>query len=661
MDKLLVFPGKSDRGIFTYVIDAERGYLEKTAAAYHPTIAAYINSAKPIKGKTQILLTALGANEWWGVCNVNGDGFPESALAHEGADYGFKTFEHHAKIYKHHVNKDPSAAFGDVALAVYNQLFHRVELIVVLDNEKAPDIADMMEHGEYPDWSMGCKVPYDICSICGNRAPTRKQYCDHLRYYMGKIPPGQQKIAYAINTMPKFFDISRVLIGADRTAKTHRKVAGAAHPLVNVSSALLAEKQAELKDAAAKKIADMDKRVSTGAPPASMTTLHDLLESIPEVKAHEAPLPTETLNQLGKAPLPEVASTLAMLGILPKPQEFQRIVLVSLGQRAAADELDRRGMCFDPMDGVDTPEAESRLGLCASRFSPSLMELLTPFMSERSYSAPHLGRRLVIMVKRGYESPLPTFIKVSNHSDSTERKPIGILPMLALAAGMYAVFARKASPEAVKGMDKLIASHPGLAAALGLGLYATFSGVLKPGIKGNAVPGETYSNPDTTDVFRRIEEQKSKPYAKVASVGAAAKRLIIGIPAAYMASGVLQKHKQLSPHDGESRMKSFIRKNPDVISGALIADAMLSLQGRGTHGISRAAKSYFSKAAEAATDLVGDDVLSKTASAQEFLTGALVPALAFGKANLPGRIVGGLFDQAVLEVSKHYLDKKHAE
>ena len=51
MNKLLLFPGKSEQGVFTYLIDHEKGFLEKTASEYHPTIASYINAAKPIKGK----------------------------------------------------------------------------------------------------------------------------------------------------------------------------------------------------------------------------------------------------------------------------------------------------------------------------------------------------------------------------------------------------------------------------------------------------------------------------------------------------------------------------------------------------------------------------------------------------------------------------------
>lgn len=635
------------------MIDAERSYLEKTASAYHPAIGAYINSAKPIKGKTQILLTALGAGEWWGH-NVNGDYFPEAALSHEGPDYGFKTFELYANVYKHHLNRphEGHQIYGKVALSVYNPLFHRVELIVHIDNAAAPDIVDRIEHGDYPDWSMGTKVPYDVCNLCLNKAPTRKQYCEHLKYYMGRIPPGYDRVAYAINDFPRFFDISQVLIGADRIAKTHMKVAHARSPYLHISSAALADKLAEAKAAAEKKVAVMDKEVPANAPPASVSSLRDLLSAIPEVKSREMPLPTEVLNRLGAAGMPAASSTLASLGILPKPQEFQRIVLISMGQRAAADALDQRNMCFDPMDGEESPEAEARLGLSATRFDPAIMQLLLPFMSERSYAAPHLGPRLVIMVKRAAAAPLPTFIKLGNDND--ERKPIGILPMLALAAGMYAVFARKAPPEAVKGIDKLVASHPGLAAAFGLGLYATFNELVKPTQKGNAVPGEHYVNPDTVDVFKRIEEQKSKPYTKVAfQVGPAAKRLFIGIPAAYMASGVLQKHKEFNPSDEEGRMKSFVRRNPDVLSGALIADALLSLHGKGTHGLVK----RFAKSAALANEIMGDDVLSKTASAQEFLTNAVIPALALGKVNLPGRIVGGLFDQAALEVSKKFLDR----
>ena len=686
MDKLLTFPGRTDKGIFTYVIDAERGYLEKTASEYHPTIAAYINAAKPIPGMTQILLTALGAGEWWGD-NVNGDYFPQEALAYEGEDYGYKTFKTLAKIYKHHVNKDPFRSYGDVALAVYNPTFHRVELIVLLDNAKAPDIEARMNSGDYPDWSMGCKVPYDICNVCGNRAPTRAHYCEHAKYYLGKIDPISNKKVYVINTRPKFFDISIVLIGADRIAKTLKKVASPYGNIPILSSAYVAEKEAELKRA------EIEKEVPPNQPPASADTINkatELAKTITEVKAMEPPMSRDLLNDLAKQSLPRSMSTMTIMGILPKPQEFQRIILIRMGHRNLADQLDEKNVCFDPMS-VQEPTDEHRkmLDLGAHNFDDDIMAKLTPLMADRSYAAPHLGRRIVIMIKQGREYPLPQFVKVSaTHAEANgERKPIGpLLPLLA-AAGAYAVLTQSAPQEALKGVNKILSSKAGLVAALGLGLGLIhgFNRVAGPKQTGQFSPLGASSDPDTSDVFSRIEALKQKPFAKVAldyNLGSAAKRLFLGVPAAYMASGVLQKHRELRPYDDEGRIKGFIRRNPDVISAALIADAMLSAKGSpfSTRSLFHHAKGLggkavgpvkakamgvaedlgkFGSSVSQANELCGEELI-KTADAQEYLSNALIWPLAMGKANLPGRIVGGLFDQAALEAGSRLI-KRHKE
>jgi len=671
MDKLLLFPGKSDKGIFTYVIDAEKAYLEKIAAEYHPTIAAYINNAKPVKGRTQILLTALGAGEWWGD-NVNGDYFPETALAHEGADYGYKTFEAHAKVYKHHVNKDPTASYGDVVLAVYNPVFHRVELIVSLDNSRAPDIATRIDNGEYPDVSMGCKVPYDICSICGNKAPTRMQYCEHLRYNMGKIDPTTGKKAYAINTIPKFFDISFVLIGADRIAKTLRKVASSnAVPLL--SSAYLAEKMAERQ-----KAAEIKKEIPPDQPPASMDKAIKLVKSVMEVKSMEHALPKETIDTLAREPIGKSMSTMLMLGMLPQPQEFQRIFLISTGHRPLADKLDSMNACFDPASAEDWPQAKlPKLDIGAHNFEDGIMQKLLPFMGGRSYFPEHLGKRIVIMIKRGEEQPQPRFFKVAD--EDVERKPLGPMIPIAAAAGAYYALTQLAPENTLRGINKILSSKAGmgLAAALGFGLMRTFNTVTGPKVKGQYSPENSQSNPDTNDVFARIEQFKQKPFTKVSGVvipgdfrplGSAARRLL-GVPSVYMASGMLQKQKELSPYEEEGRTRSFIRRNPDIISAALIADAMLSARGHpmGTaqlfkhlapvgHAIKRVMPK-FPELAKAANDLCGYDLI-KTADAQDFLSSSVIWPLAMGKANLPGRIIGGLFDQAALEVGSRLIDKR---
>jgi len=222
--------------------------LEKTAASkpskLHPAVRRYIKDLKPTDKGVYILVSALGAGEYWG-SNVNGDLFPEAALIHSPPNwnemspeemkkvgktwkYGFPSFMN-AYPYKHHVNKDPSRAFGEVKIAVWNPMMHRVELVVYLDRALckkwlAEDVINRIDNGEFPDVSMGCKVPHDICTICGHKSKTRKDYCDDAKLLMNKILPDGRKVAVR-NDTPRFFDISFVFIGADKSAKMLAKLA----------------------------------------------------------------------------------------------------------------------------------------------------------------------------------------------------------------------------------------------------------------------------------------------------------------------------------------------------------------------------------------------------------------------------------------------------
>lgn len=74
--------------------------------------------------------------------------------------------------------------------------------------------------------SHNCKIPYDICSICGNKAATPLQYCEHIRdRRLKRDPRGDGQRPYMINIKPRFFDLSFVFIGADKTARTLMKIA----------------------------------------------------------------------------------------------------------------------------------------------------------------------------------------------------------------------------------------------------------------------------------------------------------------------------------------------------------------------------------------------------------------------------------------------------
>lgn len=244
MIKHLQYLGKTEHGIFAQALFGSAGAFEKTAGA--PPFADLETGdelRKAIAGISKqdrqrfcyVLVNALGAGEFFG-SNINADYFPWNALAHEGDDYGYKTFLK-AHAFSHHKNKDPERAFGIPIASLLNPRMKRVELIIKLDREKAKlegadGIINRIDAGEFPDVSMGCKVPFDVCSICGNHSKTKDDYCkcmrpdpeDREKLGPNKILPDGRKVC-VINTLPRFFDISFVFIGADKTAKVMAKLA----------------------------------------------------------------------------------------------------------------------------------------------------------------------------------------------------------------------------------------------------------------------------------------------------------------------------------------------------------------------------------------------------------------------------------------------------
>jgi hypothetical protein len=634
MDKLLTFSSRTSQGVFAYVLGKDTNHLIKTAAEFHPQIAQYIREAKPIPGKTQLLLTALGAGEIWGQ-NANGDYFPREALAYEGKDYGYQTFTEHAKLYKHHINKDPKRSFGDVALSVYNPTYHRVELIITVNHSTAPEIVEKIDNGEAVDFSMGCRVPWDECNVCGHRAKTQKEYCEHAKYYLGRIHPGTGKLVYVINRFPKFFDISYVTIGADRIAKGLLKVAHTNAP--TISSAELAEKSATIS-----KESSIDKEIPATGAPSSQTKIEDAVRAIAEVKAHEPEMDKDLLDNMATGfPLSKIMTTLSALGILPKPQEFQRILLVNHGERKLADELYQKNICFDP-SMCDEPNSQTMqyLDMSPRNFSEDLMRMVGHIVPSRSYAAPHLLKRIVIIEKTAAHNnfKFPIFYDSGKH-DIDARPKAGIMPIMLLASGLYAALSKKAPELAATGLGELLAKHPGLAATLASSIPLVFNNMLGDHGKGNYVEG---LEPEIEHAANKIERARNQPFAKLASgnVKASLGRIMIGVPAAYMASGILQKHKNLNPEMEEGTIRKFIRKNPDIIGGMVAVDGLMSATGGGSHGL-------FQK-------------MFKHASVEDYVTNAVTWPLAFGSKAITGRMLGGFMDQALIEGSKKLLSKKQS-
>jgi len=168
-----------------------------------------------------VIVIALGSGEYYG-CNKNGDYFPEKELISS-----YKTFLD-GHVFRHHVNKDPRKSIGDIVGAFWNSQMHRVELLIELDHSKAGrEIRRSFGDGfvSHPfSVSMGCKVPYDVCSICGKKTYKPSDYCEHIKRWRSRFAPDGRR-AYMININPKFFDISVVIRPADETAYILKKVA----------------------------------------------------------------------------------------------------------------------------------------------------------------------------------------------------------------------------------------------------------------------------------------------------------------------------------------------------------------------------------------------------------------------------------------------------
>jgi hypothetical protein len=273
MEKVFHCPGTDEKGN-PLILLLEPGRMVKTSSALHPDIQRYAGNFAPEPGKMQVLLTAMGAAEYYGQ-NINNDLFDEynawadvddpivkrahRSLVHDGANWGYKTFEHYARPYMHHQNKDPEKSYGQVKLAVWNDGMKRVELILELDREKAAQVGagaliEKLDNGGHPDWSMGTKVPWDRCTCHGDteeaheqlraavraypqmkpgdaiktahrQSPipgisiTRHDYCDTMKTAAGKLLSSGIRVGVH-NDFPRMFDISNVYIGADKIAKT---------------------------------------------------------------------------------------------------------------------------------------------------------------------------------------------------------------------------------------------------------------------------------------------------------------------------------------------------------------------------------------------------------------------------------------------------------
>jgi len=470
MLKVSLFQGETEYGPSAVPLfgPADSTFEKVASAKLLPDVNKYIASLRPRKDAQYVLVNAMGASEYYG-SNINGDAFPEASLIHAPDDwtgnplldipkaeawpYGYPTF-YLAHPYAHHRNKDKTRAFGEVELAVWHPNMKRVELVCRVDKDKCEkfggiQVWDKLQNGQFPDVSMGTKVPYDTCSICldwktyrqaqatfikgKDKHPgdsvlrwhkhqkirgvsiTRKDYCEHALKQMNKILPDGRKV-FVYNDYPKFFDISFVFIGADRTAKTMLKIAGDSRIIYSFGSAEQAEKLGyaegneilypaflgEEKVASAQD-EDLIKLafIGKGAKAKESEMTKDVMPSqfagkaIPVLTKHEEDLPEDVLSVMNHLPLEESLSTASGLGVILRPREFDRI-------------SDRK----DDAEIKQSPD----------KFNHVLAQLLLPLLAGRSMLGPFIERRTIVVVGSPRSASEENKKSTSSHSSSSLRK-----------------------------------------------------------------------------------------------------------------------------------------------------------------------------------------------------------------------------------------------
>lgn len=221
--------------VFSKGLDKDQ--LKKLAV--DPALLVIIPEIKPERGYSFVHLVTLGSGDYYGP-NLWGDYFNEDeqvVKAVDGSgkkrklDGGLKkyhsTFRKYGRVYRNHrTTRDGAKPQGDIVWEGYNTNLHRGELVIKLPNALWEDDLALIAEGKPTYWSMGCGVPYDICSICLYERVPKDPGCEHLQDFMLAVHDSGQQV-YAINDRPRFFDISRVPSPADRVAISICKVASA--------------------------------------------------------------------------------------------------------------------------------------------------------------------------------------------------------------------------------------------------------------------------------------------------------------------------------------------------------------------------------------------------------------------------------------------------
>lgn len=223
----------------------DRRGFRKTAGEQIAEIVKEAMSRR-LPGEELLVVNAMGATEIEGP-NRNGDGFRLATL--EKYHPTFKS----ARWYRDHQTDDPKISYGIIKEATFDPHSGRVPVVVALNATKEAAernngrLANLELDDIHSDQaikvSMSCRVNFDQCSSCGNKAKRREDYCKAASCKHGGCSENLGRVSqdghvlHTDNPDPNFFDLSRISTNqAGRTAFVYGRVKSASAQGLNMQT-----------------------------------------------------------------------------------------------------------------------------------------------------------------------------------------------------------------------------------------------------------------------------------------------------------------------------------------------------------------------------------------------------------------------------------------
>jgi len=193
-----------------------------------------------------------------------------------------------------------------------------------------------------------CTVDYEYCSYCGKKNKLMNQRCDHLNNHMNQFIDGVR--VYAVNIKPKFFDNSIVMRGADRIARSIKKVASDPYEdgIFNSEETIMNDNELRGRSYF---IIDSKKSNKLDFSPAPETKVAFIREeTFDKIASDSFYLSKDFIDSMLESELKDILGVTKLAGAELLPHEYQYIVLKKLGQDEEAERRWNYGVRFKLQD-----------------------------------------------------------------------------------------------------------------------------------------------------------------------------------------------------------------------------------------------------------------------------------------------------------------------